>query len=148
MDLMIEGLRISRGLLRAKAFDAIRLQEVIPGAAFDDSSESLERAIRLHCDSIWHPVGTCKMAIDANAVVDPELRVHGIDGLRVVDASIMPTIPSGNTNAPTIMIAEKAADMIKACHSKFRVSFFAQELRTPQPVSVKRLDKLWVQIKS
>lgn len=116
MDLMIEGLRISRQLMRAKAFDGVRLQEVIPGVAFDDSSESLERAIRLHCDTIWHPVGTCKMGADANAVVDLELRVHGIDGLRVVDASIMPTIPSGNTNAPTIMIAEKAADMIKTCH--------------------------------
>ena len=116
MDLMIEGLRISRGLMRAKAFDGIRLQEVIPGEVFDDSPESLERAIRLHCDTIWHPVGTCKMGTDANAVVDPELRVHGIDGLRVVDASIMPTIPGGNTNAPTIMIAEKAADMIKVSH--------------------------------
>lgn len=116
MDLMIEGLRISRGLLRAKAFDGIRLQEVIPGEVFDDSPESLERAIRLHCDTIWHPVGTCKMGTDAYAVVDPELRVHGIDGLRVVDASVMPTITSGNTNAPTIMIAEKAADMIKASH--------------------------------
>ena len=76
------------------------------------SDADIEALLRQRVDTIYHPVGTCKMGNDSMAVVDAELRVHGLQGLRVVDASIMPTLVSGNTNAPTIMIAEKASDLI------------------------------------
>jgi choline dehydrogenase-like flavoprotein len=81
------------------------------------SDLQIEQFIRDHADTVYHPVGTCRMGKSRMDVVDHQLRVHGIQGLRVVDASIMPQVVSGNTNAPTIMIAEKAADMIKAAQT-------------------------------
>ena len=78
-----------------------------------NDDKAIEAAIRARSDTIYHPVGTCKMGIDNMAVVDSSLRVKGVQNLRVVDASVMPTLVGGNTNAPTIMIAEKAADLIK-----------------------------------
>lgn len=79
-----------------------------------------ESHIRTRADTIYHPVGTCKMSTDPMAVVDPELRVHGVEGLRVVDASVMPTLVGGNINAPTIMIAEKTADMNRGVRASAR----------------------------
>jgi len=87
------------------------VDEYVPGYQYE-TDEELAEAVRKYSQTIYHPAGTCKMGSDPMAVVDDELRVHGIDKLRVVDASIMPEIVSGNTNAPTIMIAEKASDMI------------------------------------
>ena len=81
------------------------------GANFSDD---LRASIRKYCNTIFHPTGTCKMGTDAMAVVDSELRVRGLRGLRVADASIMPSITGGNTNAPTIMIAERCADLVQA----------------------------------
>lgn len=105
------ALRIARELIAKPAFDEFRGPEYAPGAAMQ-SDEDLDDYIRRTANSIYHPVGTCKMGVDAMAVVDPQLRVHGIEHLRVVDASIMPTIVSANTNAAAMMIAERAADLI------------------------------------
>ena len=104
---------IVSNILGAAAFDACRGKEIVPGSTVQ-SDDSLRQFIRDKAESIYHPVGTCKMGNDPLAVVDDRLRVHGLSGLRVVDASIMPLLVGGNTNAPTVMIAEKAADMIKA----------------------------------
>lgn len=108
----IQGVRWNLKILYAKAFDDIRDREVAPGQSFRNDAD-LENFVRRTASTTWHPAGTCRMGQDDMAVVDAELRVHGIDGLRIVDASVVPAIVSGNTNAPTIMIAEKAADMIK-----------------------------------
>jgi choline dehydrogenase len=110
---LVAGIKLIRKLFQTRAFDELRGEEVAPGADAQ-SDETLEAYIRESCTTLFHPVGTCKMGTDPMAVVDPELRVHGVEGLRVVDASIMPTLTTGNTNAPTIMIGEKAADLIKA----------------------------------
>jgi choline dehydrogenase len=113
MQLLIAGIKIARQLAHESAFDELRGEEVAPSANAT-SDEAIRDYIRKACDTDYHIVGTCKMGTDPMAVVDSQLRVHGVEGLRVVDASIMPDITTGNTNAPTIMIGEKAADLIKA----------------------------------
>jgi choline dehydrogenase len=110
---LVAALKLMRQLLHSSGFDQFRGEEIAPGVNVQ-SDEAIKAYIREACSTVYHPVGTCKMGTDPMAVVDPELRVHGVKGLRVVDASIMPTITTGNTNAPTIMIGEKAADLIKA----------------------------------
>lgn len=105
------GVRKTRELLRASAFSGYMGEEKFPGEGCE-SDAAIEEFLRRKANHIYHPVGTCKMGSDEQAVVDPQLRVHGLEGLRVVDASVMPSLVGGNTNAPTMMIAEKASDMI------------------------------------
>ncbi|MDX1431153.1 MAG: choline dehydrogenase [Gammaproteobacteria bacterium] len=107
----VAGMKLSRRLAATEALAPFVLEELLPGAAVQGDAALIEHAREVG-QTIYHPVGTCKMGSDPRAVVDERLRVRGVASLRVVDASIMPTITSGNTNAPTIMIAEKAADMI------------------------------------
>jgi choline dehydrogenase len=112
MEVMLRGLKEARRIIHAEPFQKYKPRETSPGPDVQ-SDEALRNHVRINGSTIYHPVGTCKMGTDAMAVVDSRLRVRGVDGLRVVDASIMPTICGGNTNAPTIMIGEKGADMIK-----------------------------------
>ncbi|MBN8426960.1 MAG: choline dehydrogenase [Xanthomonadales bacterium] len=106
---MVEAVKLSRELLSQSAFDAHRAHELYPGEAAQSDAELID-FIRRKAESIYHPIGTCRMGQDSMAVVDPECRVHGVDGLRVIDASVMPNLIGGNTNAPVIMIAERMAD--------------------------------------
>jgi choline dehydrogenase len=113
LQALTAGMRLARKITTQPALAAYVAEELLPGARVDSDAE-FEAAIRRNGVSNLHPVGTCRMGIDDEAVCDPRLRVRGIAGLRVVDASVMPSVPAGNTNAPTIMIAEKAAEMILA----------------------------------
>jgi choline dehydrogenase len=107
------GLRIAREIVATRPFDEFRGAEAMPGPQLRSDGD-LDAYIRSHVELLYHPVGTCRMGTGADAVVDPRLHVRGVEQLRVVDASVMPEIVGGNTNAPTIMIAEKAATMMRA----------------------------------
>ena len=111
LEIMMRGVKMALELFRSEPFDEFRERISMPEK--HETDEDLINHIMDKVETCYHPVGTCKMGHDEMAVVDDQLRVHGIKNLRVADASIMPTVPTGNTNAPTIMIAEKAADMIK-----------------------------------
>jgi len=115
LDSLIAGVKMGRDILAQSGLDPYRADEFQPGAAAKTDAE-IEQWIRGHCETIYHPVGTCKMgpSTDRMAVVDDKLLVHGVEGLRVVDASVMPTLVGGNTNAPTIMIAERTAAIMHA----------------------------------
>jgi choline dehydrogenase-like flavoprotein len=112
LETLIRGVKMVDQILRSPALAPYRKSELYTADVQSDAD--LERHIRARADTIYHPAGTCKMGVDDMAVVDPHLRVYGLEGLRVVDASVMPTLIGGNTNAPVIMIAERAADFIKA----------------------------------
>jgi choline dehydrogenase len=112
-ELTVRAIRIARAVMTAPALAPLMVSEAAPGADQTTDADILDWVKRA-AETTYHPVGTCKMGTDPMAVVDTRLRVHGIAGLRVADASVMPTLTSGNTNAPAIMIGEKAADMILA----------------------------------
>ena len=111
MDILLEGVALSREIVHTRAFEPFRGPEVFPGEKARTRQE-LEAVVRRKAETIYHPAGSCRMGNDPGAVVDSQLRVRGTQGLRVVDASVMPRLIGGNTNAPTIMIAEKAADAL------------------------------------
>ncbi len=109
---LVAGVGLMRRIAAAPPMDPFRGEEISPGAAVDGAAE-IESWIRENSETAYHPIGTCRMGPGADAVVDDRLKVHGLDGLRVADASIFPTMPSGNTNAPSIMVGEKCADMMR-----------------------------------
>ena len=110
-DITVRAVRIARAIMTAPALAPLKVTEISPGGTQTTDDEILDWVKRV-AETTYHPVGTCKMGSDPMAVVDHRLRVHGLAGLRVADASIMPVLISGNTNAPSIMIGEKAAAMV------------------------------------
>ncbi len=116
-EVLLEGIRMARRIAKARAFDPYRGAERFPGDGIDSEAD-LRAYIAANAQTLYHPAGSCKMGVDAVSVVDPFLRVRGVERLRVADASIMPEITGGNTNAPVMMIAEKAAAMIRGEESE------------------------------
>lgn len=111
VDTMVTGLELARDIVAQEALSEVRGREIHPGADVTDRA-GIEKALRRETELIYHPTSTARMGSDGDAVVDPHLRVFGVEGLRVVDASVFPTIPRGNTNAATYMVAQKAVDLI------------------------------------
>ena len=114
IDRIVQMMKIARDIYHTKAFARLRLQELSPGEAVASSDAQLREWVLNNVGSYYHFVGSCKMGIDRLSVVDPKLRVHGVDGLRIADGSVMPSIPSGNTHTTVVMIGERAAEFIKA----------------------------------
>nr|WP_286198604.1 GMC family oxidoreductase N-terminal domain-containing protein [Mesorhizobium sp. BR1-1-16] len=130
-EMSLRGLRLAREIFSQKALKPFILAERLPGAGVVSDEDLFDYGCR-HAKTDHHPAGTCKMGVDADAVVDPELRVQGIEGLRVADSSIMPQVNSSNTNAPTIMIGEKAADLIRGVQPLPRATIAAVEEARPR----------------
>jgi choline dehydrogenase len=111
LRVLVDGVRLARKILAARAFAQHVAEELVPGSSAE-SDDELAASIRERAQTLYHPVGTCRTGADDEAVVDSELRVRGLERLRVVDASVMPRLPRGHTNWPVLMIAEKAADLV------------------------------------
>jgi choline dehydrogenase len=112
IDVLVAGVRAAREIAACEPLAGITAGEIMPGEDVDDN-EQIRDWIRATVGTMFHPTGSCAMGGNAEAVCDPQLRVRGVEGLRIVDASVMPVTPRGNTNAPTIAVAERAADLIR-----------------------------------
>ncbi|MYW67494.1 choline dehydrogenase [Streptomyces sp. SID8379] len=117
LDVLVHGVVLARELAHTGAFARLRGEELGPGADVSDPGE-LRAYVAARATTLWHPAGTCRMGTGRDAVTDHELRVHGVEGLRLADASVMPTIVAGNTNAPSVMIGERAAELIRNSHHR------------------------------
>ena len=133
-QMSIKGLRMARDIMGQAGLAAFVEREVLPGPGIATDDE-LANFAHAHAKTDHHPVGTAKMGVDEMAVVSPELKVHGIEALRVCDASVMPQIPSSNTNAPTIMIGEKGADLIRGLEPLEPAVFDGNDLHSGGPES-------------
>ena len=125
LEEMVKGFKLTQKLMQSNAFKDIIKKDLFTADVQTD--EEIRHILRERSDTVYHPVGSCKMGVDDMAVVDARLRVYGIQNLRVVDASIMPTVVNGNTNAPAIMIAEKAVAMIR--QDQASVAFIDKKVR-------------------
>jgi choline dehydrogenase-like flavoprotein len=112
LRVLSEGVKLARRIFQATALRAFAAEAIEPDLDLQTDAD-LQAFLRRQCETLYHPVGTCAMGTGREAVVDPELRVRGLQGLRVVDASVLPIITRGHTNAPTMMIAERAADLVR-----------------------------------
>ncbi len=137
LDTMVRGFKLVRRIFSQPAFAPFGGGDPKRELYFADvhSDDEIRAAIRSRADTIYHPVGTCRMGTDARAVVDPQLRVRGIEGLRVVDASVMPSLVSGNTNAPVVMIAERAADLMRGVRAPADVPTATAEPRAEPAIA-------------
>lgn len=115
MSLAVKGIELARRIATQSALEPWLVDEIFPGAEKVDVA-SIESFCREQATTIFHPVGTCRMGKDKGSVVDPQMKVRGVEGLRIVDASIMPNITSGNTNAPTLALAERASKIIQKAY--------------------------------
>jgi choline dehydrogenase len=121
-DRLAQGVRLARELFATKAFSEWVGDELMPGPDVGSSDDDLRDFVVANADSYHHQAGSCRMGLDELAVVDPELRVHGVEGLRIADASVMPAVPSGNCHAGIVMIAERCADFVKTAHNLHRAA--------------------------
>jgi choline dehydrogenase len=130
---MVAGLEMVRDIYRQPAFRALWDVETLPGPEFRTPADLWQHA-RTKGGTVFHPTSSCRMGVDSASVVDEQLRVRGVDRLRVIDASVMPSVTSSNTNAPTFMIAEKGASLLLAAHDRASSHLHTASSRSPQEI--------------